>query len=185
MFIRPRLFLTFLVFCVVPLGLLAAINYWYEARVAEIAVQREQESKSAEHRASINAILPQNQTESTSRTAASNAELIRADARRAGWLGLVAALFLATLSALLLTQRWQSQARRIERVSEGVEAIAKGELDHRIELRSSDDLRPLADNVGLMTKQLREQIAREAETRQFQSFVRLVCHSHARFEKRD
>jgi signal transduction histidine kinase len=58
-------------------------------------------------------------------------------------------------------------------VTEGVEAIAKGELDHRIELQSSDDLRPLADNLGLMTKQLRDQIAREAETRQFQSFVRL------------
>jgi signal transduction histidine kinase len=58
-------------------------------------------------------------------------------------------------------------------VREGVEAIAKGKLDHRIELASSDNLRPIADNVGLMTKQIREQIAREAETRQFQSFVRL------------
>jgi signal transduction histidine kinase len=46
-------------------------------------------------------------------------------------------------------------------------------LDHRIELLSSDDLRPLADNVGLVTRQLREQLAREAEGRQFQSFVRL------------
>ena len=37
----------------------------------------------------------------------------------------------------------------------------------------SDDLRPLADNLGLMTQQLSEKIARESETRQFQSFVRL------------
>jgi putative PEP-CTERM system histidine kinase len=34
-------------------------------------------------------------------------------------------------------------------------------------------LRPLADNVGLVTQQLRDQIAREAESRQFESFVRL------------
>ena len=40
-------------------------------------------------------------------------------------------------------------------------------------MKSSDDLRPLADNLDLMTKQLRDQIAREAESRQFQSFVRL------------
>jgi signal transduction histidine kinase len=80
---------------------------------------------------------------------------------------------LATLSAWFLTHYWQRKALGIERVTEGVEAIARGELDHRIELRSSDNLRPLADNLGLMTKQLRDQIAREAETRQFQSFLRL------------
>ena len=112
----------------------------------------------------MNELLSQSQPE-TSGTKASTAELeLRTGARRAGLLGLVAAIFLATLSAWLLTERWQSRARGIERVSQGVEAIAKGELDHRIEL-SSDDLRPLADNLDLMTKQLREQIAREAETR--------------------
>jgi hypothetical protein len=58
-------------------------------------------------------------------------------------------------------------------VAVGVDEIVKGKLDHRIELLSSDDLRPLADNVGLVTRQLRDQIAREAEGRQFQSFVRL------------
>jgi len=54
-----------------------------------------------------------------------------------------------------------------------VVAIAGGRLDHRIEARSSDDLRLLADNVNIMTEKMRDQIAREAETRQFQSFVRL------------
>lgn len=171
--IRPKLFLTFLGFCLVPLVLLAVLNYWNEARIAETTVRREQESKSAEHRNSMNELLNENRHGAASTTTESNAELLRADARRAGWMGLVAALFLATLSALLLTERWQSKARGIERVSEGVEAIAKGKLDHRIELQSSDDLRPLADNLGLMTKQLRDQLAREAETRQFQSFVRL------------
>lgn len=169
---RPRLFLTFLGFCLVPLVLLAVTNFWYEVRVAEVTVERAQQRESAEQRKLSDEIFTGHRSEPDLVSAVSTAELIRADARRAGWLGLVAAVFLATLSALLLTQRWQSKARGIERVSQGVEAIAKGELDHRFEL-SSDDLRPLADNLGLMTKQLRDQIAREAETRQFQSFVRL------------
>jgi signal transduction histidine kinase len=172
LFIRPKLFLSFLGFCLAPLVLLAAMNYWYEARLAEITIERERETLAAEQRDFTNKILYPNQKGVASATPASNAELIRADVRHAGWLGLGAAFLLATLSALLLTRRWQSQTRGIERVSQGVEKIAKGELDHSFEL-SSDDLRPLADNLGLMTKQLREQIAREAETRQFQSFVRL------------
>src|SRR6185503_10991610 len=78
-----------------------------------------------------------------------------------------------SLSGWMLSRQWGHQARGIERVSESVEAFAKGELDRPIELQSSDDLRPLADNLDMMTKQLRDQLAREAETRQFQSFVRL------------
>ena len=104
---------------------------------------------------------------------ASNRDQALADARHLGRLGLIFATLLGAPAALLLTLYWQRKSRGIERVTEGVEAIAKGKLDHRIELVSSDDLRPLADNVGLMTQQLSEKIAREAETRQFQSFVRL------------
>jgi len=103
---------------------------------------------------------------------ASNRAQALADARRIGSLGLVLAVLLGTLAAALLTLYWQRKSRGIEHVAEGVEAFAKGKLDYRIEL-SSDDLRPLADNLGLMTQQIRDQIAREAETRQFQSFVRL------------
>jgi signal transduction histidine kinase len=103
----------------------------------------------------------------------SNYQQILGDTRRAGRTGLILAFLLGLLAAALLTLYWQRQTRGLERVTEGVEAIAKGKLDHRIELQSSDDLRPLANNLGLMTKQLRDQIAREAETRQFQSFVRL------------
>ena len=104
---------------------------------------------------------------------ASNIDQALADARRNGIIGFIVSVLLALLGALLLTRYAQRKTRGIERVAEGVQAIAKGELDHRIDVRSSDDLRPLADNLGLMTQQLREQIAREAETRQFQSFVRL------------
>lgn len=104
---------------------------------------------------------------------ASNRDQALAAAHRTGRIGLLVLVLLGLAAAWFLTLYFQRQAYGIERVAEGVEAIAKGALDHRIDLRSSDDLRPLADNVGLMTKQLREQIAREAETRQFQSFVRL------------
>jgi signal transduction histidine kinase len=166
--IRPKLFLTFLGLCLVPLVLLALLNYRNHVRVAEVALQREQANKSAASRNLIGELFNGN-----SATAAPNAERILADARRAGWIGLLAAVLLATLSAWFWTWYWQRKVRGIERVTEGVEAIAKGQLDHRIELRSGDNLRPLADNLGLMTKQLRDQIAHEAETRQFQSFVRL------------
>jgi len=104
---------------------------------------------------------------------ASNYDHALAGARRTGKIGLAAAALLGVLAATLLSLYWQTKSRGLNRVSEGVEAIAKGKLDHRIDLRSRDDLKPLADNVELMTRQLREQIAREAESRQFQSFVRL------------
>lgn len=173
MSIRPKLFLTFLVICLVPLVLLALINYWNGVRIAEAALEREQASRSAALKNSISELFDQNQKEQSSAAAASNSERMLLDARQAGWRELIIAVLLATLAATLLTLYFQRQARGLEQVTEGVEAIAKGKLDHHIELRSSDDLRPLADNLGLMTKQLRDQIAREAETRQFQSFVRL------------
>ena len=94
-------------------------------------------------------------------------------ARRNGWLGILLALLIGSTAAVFLTSYYQRRTKSIDRVAAGVGEIAKGKLDHRIELLSSDDLRPLADNVDLVTKQLRDQIAREAEGRQFQSFVRL------------
>jgi signal transduction histidine kinase len=171
--IRPKLFLSFLGLCLAPLLLLALVNYWNGVRIAEKSLQREQEIKSAIVKDSHSKLLNENQKEPSAEAAFANPEQLLADAHRAGWIGLIAALLVATLSAWLLMNRLQRKSRGIERVTEGVEAIAKGKLDHRIELLSSDDLRPLADNVGLMTQQLRDQIAREAETQQFQSFVRL------------
>jgi signal transduction histidine kinase len=64
-------------------------------------------------------------------------------------------------------------ARSIERVTEGAVAIAGGKLDQHIEVRSSDETRLLAETFNAMTDRLREQIARETETRQFESFMRL------------
>ena len=103
---------------------------------------------------------------------ASNRDLLLTDARRTGMISLIAAIVLGAIAASFLTGYWQKRVRGIQRVTEGVGAIAKGQLDHSFDL-SSDDLRPLAANVGLVTQQLRDQIAREAESRQFDSFVRL------------
>jgi signal transduction histidine kinase len=52
-------------------------------------------------------------------------------------------------------------------------AITKGQLNQRIEVRSSDETRLLAESFNQMSDRLREQIAREAESRQFESFMRL------------
>jgi signal transduction histidine kinase len=84
-------------------------------------------------------------------------------------LSILASLALAFLVEYL-TQR---RSKGIVRVTEDLSAIAKGELDRRIELRSSDDARGLADNINVVTDRLRAQIAHEAESRQFESFVRL------------
>ena len=86
---------------------------------------------------------------------------------------LLLSIVLATVAAALLARFWEKRTRGMERVTEGVAAIARGDLNHRIEALSSDAIRPISDNLNLMTAQLREQIARETEARQFQSFVRL------------
>ena len=169
---RPKLFLTFLGLCLVPLLLLALMNYWNGQRIAEAALQRERQLEGVAVKDPLMHLVAEQQKQLNAATT-SNFEQLLADARRNGWIGLLTALLLASLSGWMLSRQWGHQARGIERVSESVEAFAKGELDRPIELQSSDDLRPLAENLGLMTKQLRDQLAREAETRQFQSFVRL------------
>lgn len=90
-----------------------------------------------------------------------------------GWLsiGLISLIGLATIVLLLLYLR--RMARNIKRVTEGAVAIAGGNLNEHIEVRSSDDTRLLAETFNAMGDRLREQIAREAESRQFESFLRL------------
>lgn len=93
--------------------------------------------------------------------------------RQAGWLGVILSILLGFGAAFLLTAYVQKKTQRIERVSERVASIARGNLDERVEAPSSDDLRPLADSVNVMSERLREQLAREAEAHQFQSFIKL------------
>jgi signal transduction histidine kinase len=93
-------------------------------------------------------------------------------AHRRGIAGLVIALLTAAAAAWLLERHVNKRSRGMARVSEDLSAIAKGELDRRIILKSSDDARVIADNINVVTDQLREKIRREQESRQLESFVR-------------
>jgi signal transduction histidine kinase len=104
--------------------------------------------------------------------AADRSQMI-SSARRWGLAGLVLAVLAGLGGASLLERHVQKKSSSIERVAKDVSAIAKGELDRRIVLQSSDDARGLADNINVVTERLRAQIAREEESRQFESFVRL------------
>jgi signal transduction histidine kinase len=94
-------------------------------------------------------------------------------ARRWGLAGLLLALSLALIAAFLLNWHVRQRSRGIARVTEDLSAIAKGEFDRHIVVQSSDDARGMADNINAMTEQLRARIAREEESRQFESFIRL------------
>ena len=90
-----------------------------------------------------------------------------------GIAGFVVALLAALVAAFVLERHVRSRSKGIARVTEDVSAIAKGELNRRIILQSSDDARGLADNINVVTERLRAQIAREEESRQFESFIRI------------
>jgi signal transduction histidine kinase len=90
-----------------------------------------------------------------------------------GWLSLGLVVLIGLAAIVLLWLFLRRTARSINRVAEGAQAIAGGDLDKRIEVRSSDETRLLAETFNAMGDRLREQIAREAESRQFESFLRL------------
>lgn len=95
-----------------------------------------------------------------------------ARARRWGWSTLAIAAAVGLGLAILLTIIYQRKEQSLERVTEGVLAIAKGELNLHIDAHSRDDIRQLAEGVNLVTDRLREQLAREAEVQQLESFLR-------------
>ncbi len=90
-----------------------------------------------------------------------------------GWITIILSALFGILAVTVLVRVVRHTARSIERVTEGAVAIAGGKLDQRIEVRSSDETRLLAESFNIMTDRLREQIARETESRQFESFMRL------------
>ena len=102
-----------------------------------------------------------------------NRSALLSGARLWGGVGFALALLTALFAAFVLIRHVQQHSLGIERVTEDLSAIAQGELDRRILLKSSDDARGIADNINVVTERLRAQVAREAESRQFESFVRL------------
>jgi signal transduction histidine kinase len=99
--------------------------------------------------------------------------LLAASAHRFGVIGIVLAMFAGFIATFLINYITPKRSQGIERVEEGLTAMAKGELDRRIVLKSSDDVRAIADSINAMAEKMRAQIAREEEGRQFQMFVRL------------
>ena len=104
---------------------------------------------------------------------ARNSSVLRPTTATWGMAGFVLAIATALLAAFVLERHVRSRSKGIAHVTEEVSAIAKGELDRRIILQSSDDARGLADNINVVTERLRAQIAREEESRQFESFIRI------------
>ncbi len=94
-------------------------------------------------------------------------------ARQAGWRGAAWSLLLGMALAFLLNFLYQRKMQSLQRVTESVTAIAHGQLDQELLVRSNDDMRLIADGVNLVTERLREQLAREAEASQFESFTKL------------
>jgi signal transduction histidine kinase len=90
-----------------------------------------------------------------------------------GWTGIGLTTLVGALMAALLWLSLRRTSRSIVHVTEGTVAIARGELDQRIEVRSSDETHLLAETINTVKERLREQLAREAEMRQFDSFMRL------------
>jgi signal transduction histidine kinase len=93
--------------------------------------------------------------------------------RRAGMSGVALLLLAALVATLLLVMLVSRTVQRIERVGAAAAAIAGGDLNQRIEIHTHDEMQVLADSFNRMTDRLSEQITREAETRQFESFMRL------------
>ena len=96
-----------------------------------------------------------------------------APVRRAFLFGLGVALVAGLAGLALLLVALVRERRDIEAVALGAAAIAAGNLDQRIEVADSGETRALAESFNAMAGRLRELIAREAESRQFQSFLRI------------
>jgi signal transduction histidine kinase len=90
-----------------------------------------------------------------------------------GWTSIVLTTLTGALMAGLLWFSVRRTSRQIVHVTEGTAALARGELDQPIEVRSSDETHLLAETINAVKERLREQMAREAEMRQFDSFMRL------------
>jgi signal transduction histidine kinase len=93
--------------------------------------------------------------------------------RRAGATGVAVGVVAGLAGLALLLYIARREQHGIEEVARGASAIAAGNLDQRIDVSRSGETRELADCFNKMSDRLRELIAREAESRQFQSFLRI------------
>jgi len=88
-------------------------------------------------------------------------------------LNILLSLAIALLAAAALTFIAQrNSGKSLRRLTQDAVAIARGHLDQQLVVSSAEN-QPLADSMNVITARLREQLAREAESRQFDSFLRL------------
>src|SRR5205085_11178388 len=104
---------------------------------------------------------------------AANADEAGAGLQMIGPIGIALTILLTLTAAVVLGIILQRASRRINRVAAAAAEIAAGNLEQRIYVKSTDETRGLAESFNLMSDRLREHIMREAESKQFQSFLRL------------
>jgi signal transduction histidine kinase len=82
---------------------------------------------------------------------------------------MIIALLIVLLGTVVLMLYFQRKSARLEHA---IKRLSDGKLDKQSELRSGEEARLLANSINIMTERLRDQINREMEAKQFESFVR-------------
>jgi signal transduction histidine kinase len=93
--------------------------------------------------------------------------------RRWGLLAFALALAAALAALALLLAIARRTTEDIRRVALAAEAVAGGDVSQRIAPGATAETRSLAESFNKMSDRLRELITKEAESRQFQSFIRI------------
>ncbi len=96
-----------------------------------------------------------------------------ADLERNSAIMLLVTTLLATVAALTVYYLISNITNSIRRVTIGAKAIASGDLNHQIVVRTNDETRVLAQAFNRMAAKLREMLRKEGEQKQFESFARL------------
>ncbi len=96
-----------------------------------------------------------------------------ADLERNSAIMLLVTTLLATVAALTVYYLISNITNSIRRVTVGAKAIASGDLNHQIVVRTNDETRVLGQAFNRMAAKLREMLRKEGEQKQFESFARL------------
>ncbi|HKX26262.1 MAG TPA: ATP-binding protein [Blastocatellia bacterium] len=86
---------------------------------------------------------------------------------------LLLTLLLVVVAMLALYYLISSFTDSIRNVTKGAKAIATGNLNYQIKVKTKDETRVLAEAFNRMAARLREMIRKEGEQKQFESFARL------------
>ncbi len=93
--------------------------------------------------------------------------------KRFGLIGFGLITLFVACATWFLWRTLNKHLRNLNRVSVGTAAIAEGKLNQSPTTLSSDDLRPFEGHLNIINERFREQVRHEAETKQFQSFLRV------------